>query len=171
MIYEFIATISAGFALAGIALIIRHLSKLILKKQPPKWIIPLFAFIGIMGFQIHQEYNWFTQMQSRLKVEVEVVKKIEKTTWYRPWSYIKPQTVRVMAVGVEDIGDIKDKEQLNPSFKTRNLYLFERRKFQPIIVPQVFDCENGKLARIDGNKKLVWNDIEKTDKLYMTVCQ
>ncbi len=144
MIYEFIATISAGFALAGIALIIRHLSKLILKKQPPKWIIPLFAFIGIMGFQIHQEYNWSAQMQTKIPKGVQVVKTVDESIWYRPWTYV--------------------------NLKRTNLYLFARRMSSQVI-PQAFDCANGKRADIIDNQELVWMDIEKTDKLYMTVCE
>lgn len=34
MIYEFIATIAAGFGMAGLALIITHLSKLAGKRAP-----------------------------------------------------------------------------------------------------------------------------------------
>lgn len=166
MIYEFIATISAGFALAGIALIIRHLSKLILKKQPPKWIIPLFAFIGIMGFQIHQEYNWSAQMQTKIPKGVQVVKTVDESIWYRPWTYVKPQTVRIMAVDVDNM----EVNQLNPNLKRTNLYLFARRMSSQVI-PQAFDCANGKRADIIDNQELVWMDIEKTDKLYMTVCE
>jgi len=58
MLFEFIATIAAGFGLAGIALVITHLSKLAGKKAP-RWLIPLFGAIGIFGFQISQEYSWF----------------------------------------------------------------------------------------------------------------
>lgn len=65
MLYEFIATIAAGFGLAGIALIITHLSKLA-GKRAPKWLIPLFAAIGIFGFQIQQEYSWFDQQVTQL---------------------------------------------------------------------------------------------------------
>src|SRR5690606_24576394 len=90
MLFEFIATIAAGFGMAGIALIITHLSKLAGKKAP-RWLIPLFGAIGIFGFQISQEYSWFEQQTAQLPNGVHVVKKVEQSTWFRPWSYIKPQ--------------------------------------------------------------------------------
>ncbi len=96
MLFEFIATIAAGFGMAGIALIITHLSKLAGKKAP-RWLIPLFGAIGIFGFQISQEYSWFEQQTAQLPNGVHVVKKVEQSTWFRPWSYIKPQTFRFMA--------------------------------------------------------------------------
>ena len=97
MIYEFIATITAGFGMAGIAMIIRHLTNFA-GKQAPKWLIPIFAAIGMLGFQIHQEYNWQQQQIDRLPEQVKVVKTVEGQAWYRPWSYLKPQVIRFMAV-------------------------------------------------------------------------
>ncbi|MEO1849227.1 MAG: hypothetical protein ABGX70_01770, partial [Psychrobacter sp.] len=120
MIYEFIATIAAGFGMAGLALIITHLSKLA-GKRAPKWLIPLFAAIGIFAFQIHQEYNWYDQQVVQLPEGVTVVKKIEDTAWFRPWSYLKPQTVRFMAV------DNERARSADQGLYLVNLYLFERR--------------------------------------------
>lgn len=123
MLYEFIATIAAGFGLAGIALIITHLSKLA-GKRAPKWLIPLFAAIGIFGFQIQQEYSWFDQQVTQLPEGVTVVKKIEESTWFRPWTYVKPQILRFIAA---DIGNATVQVD-NPDVYLVNLYLFERRR-------------------------------------------
>ncbi len=183
MIYEFIATLSAGFAMAGIALILRHLVKLLLKKQLPKWIIPLFTAVGIFAFQIHQEYNWFAQMQSKLPAGVKVVKTIEQTSWYRPWTYIKPQTVRFMAVDIDNM----QSNQEQPHLKRTNLYLFERRMSSKIIA-QAFDCQEKKQATLlaqnlsknnqaptNSNHSLdsniQWISMNSDDKLYQLVCK
>ncbi len=69
MLFEFIATMAAAFGMAGLALIITHLSKLA-GKRAPKWLVPLFAAIGIFTFQIHQEYNWYSQQVSTLPAGV-----------------------------------------------------------------------------------------------------
>ena len=71
MLFEFIATIAAGFGMAGIALIITHLSKLAGKKAP-RWLIPLFGAIGIFGFQISQEYSWFEQQTAQLPTNISI---------------------------------------------------------------------------------------------------
>jgi len=140
MVYEFIATLAAAFGMAGIALIIRHLSKLA-GFQAPKWLIPLFAAIGIFAFQIHQEYNWYKQEVAKLPAGVEVVKDIAETSWYRPWSYLTPQVVRFMAA---DVGQAHA-SKADPQVKLVNIYLFERRMSTKRI-PQVIDCGNGRRA-------------------------
>lgn len=191
MIYEFIATIAAAFGMAGLALIITHLSKLA-GLRAPKWLIPLFAATGIFAFQIHQEYHWYAQKVAKLPEGVVVVKKIEDTAWFRPWSYIKPQTVRFMAV---DIGQAKS-NIANPQIKLVNLYLFGRR-LSVQRIPQVIDCGQG--ARADylpptttagdinddddaqstlkepttaaDMSKLQWERLSADDPLLLKVCQ
>ena len=140
MIYEFIATIAAAFGMAGLALIITHLSKLA-GFRAPKWLIPLFAAFGIFAFQVHQEYHWYEQKVAKLPEGVVEVKKIEDSAWFRPWTYIKPQTVRFMAA---DVGQAKS-YIANPQIKLVNLYLFGRR-MSAQRVPQVIDCAKGARA-------------------------
>ena len=144
MIYEFIATITAGFGMAGIALIIRHISKL-LGKTTPKWLIPVFAGIGMLGFQIYQEYYWYDQQSANLPEQVEVIKTFEESTWLRPWSYVKPQIVRFAAIDKNSI----EINQQNTNLRKVNVYLFERR-ISTKIVPQVVDCSQA--IDINANK-------------------
>ena len=134
MLFEFIATIAAAFGMAGLALIITHLSKLA-GKRAPKWLIPLFAAIGMFAFQIHQEYNWYGQQVSKLPAGVQVVKVAKSTEWFRPWSYIKPQILRFIAADTANASVQVD----NPDVYLVNLYLFERRRSVQK-VPQVIDC-------------------------------
>ena len=177
MLFEFIATIAAGFGLAGIALIITHLSKLA-GKQAPRWLIPLFGAIGIFGFQIHQEYDWFSQQVTKLPKGVTVVKKSQESTWFRPWSYVKPQTLRFIAV---DNGNA----QANTNDKNVylvNLYLFERRRSVQR-VPQVIDCaaparadyilqnKDSELTIDEYIKQTTaWHPLGKNDPLFTSVC-
>ena len=177
MLYEFIATIAAGFGLAGIALIITHLSKLA-GKRAPKWLIPLFAAIGIFGFQIQQEYSWFDQQVTQLPEGVTVVKKIEESTWFRPWTYVKPQILRFIAA---DIGNATVQVD-DPDVYLVNLYLFERRTGVQK-VSQVIDCSAPARAdyvlpakdstlTIDEHVKqtTAWRALAKDDPLFTSVC-
>lgn len=180
MLYEFIATLSAGFALAGIALIIRHLAKLLFKIQTPKWLTPLFAAIGIFAFQIHQEYHWYEQTAQKLPKGTEVIKTIETTSWYRPWTYAKPFIVRFIAADTNSIAT----NQHNPDLRRVNLYLFERR-ISTKRIGQIVDCQN--IQRADDtlstvnlteaensnnqpNKDLQWVALNKEDTLFKLVC-
>lgn len=172
MIYEFIATITAGFGMAGIALIIRHLSKFT-GHLTPKWLLPIFAGIGMLGFQLHQEYNWQDHQLNQLPEQVSVVKSIEETTWYRPWSYLKPQVVRFMAVN--DAQPIQASESvLSSDVYKVNLYLLERR-ISTKIVPQLIDCAQSAYASIPESVSLTndvkWHPLAKNDELIKAVCQ
>ena len=177
MLYEFIATIAAAFGMAGLALVITHLSKLA-GKRAPKWLIPLFAAIGIFGFQVHQEYNWYHQQVNQLPKGVTVVKTAESKEWFRPWSYVKPQILRFIAA---DTGNAT--AQLNDqNIYLVNLYLFERRRSIQKI-PQVIDCatparadyvlpEKGNKLTIDEHVKqtTMWRPLETDDPLFISIC-
>lgn len=177
MLFEFIATIAAGFGMAGLALIITHLSKLA-GKRAPKWLIPLFGAMGIFGFQIHQEYDWYPQQVSQLPEGVTVVKTAESKEWFRPWSYIKPQTLRFIAADTGNAtANIAEK-----NIYLVNLYLFERRRSVQKI-PQVIDCaaparadyvipeKNSKLT-IDEHvqQTTMWRPLETDDPLFTRIC-
>lgn len=177
MLFEFIATIAAAFGMAGLALVITHLSKLS-GKRAPKWLIPLFAAIGIFAFQIHQEYNWYDQQVSKLPKGVQVVKTAESTEWFRPWSYVKPQILRFIAA---DIGNASVQVD-NPNMHLVNLYLFERRRSIQKI-PQVIDCnaparadyvipEKGSNLTIDEHvqQTTAWRDLATDDPLFISIC-
>ncbi|MGM8899421.1 MULTISPECIES: hypothetical protein [unclassified Psychrobacter] len=177
MLFEFIATIAAAFGMAGLALIITHLSKLA-GKRAPKWLIPLFAAIGIFSFQIHQEYNWYHQQVAKLPEGVTVIKTAESTEWFRPWSYVKPQILRFIAADVDNASVQLD----NSDIYLVNLYLFERRRSVQKI-PQVIDCsvparadyvlpEKGSTLTIDEHVRqtTAWRDLAKDELLYTSVC-
>lgn len=177
MLFEFIATIAAAFGMAGLALIITHLTKLA-GKRAPKWLIPLFAAIGIFGFQIHQEYNWYHQQVAKLPDGVTVVKTAESTAWFRPWSYLKPQILRFIAADISNASMQVD----NPDIRLVNLYLFERRRSVQKI-PQVIDCAaparadyvipaEGSELTIDEHVKqtTMWRPLETDDPLFISIC-
>lgn len=175
MIYEFIATVTAGFGMAGIALIIRHLSKL-MGHQAPKWLIPIFAGIGMLGFQIHQEYHWHEQQLQALPVKVQVIKNVEGRIWYRPWSYLKPQVIRFMAVSEAKPID-QSISASSDNIKRSNLYLFERR-ISTKVIPQLVNCTQPATTTLTSEasvsaakfQQLKWDNLTADDALYKAVC-
>lgn len=90
MFWDLVATVFAGLGAAGIAYGIRGLTL----KKAPNWIIPVFAGLGMMGYQVYIEYTWFEHMQSRLPANTEVVSTVEDQVFWRPWSYAAPQITR-----------------------------------------------------------------------------
>ena len=86
MIWHLVAAISAALAGAGIALVLRHLSR----NWLPKWIIPVFAGLGMFAYTIHYEYTWFETKQARLPEGSVVVSSEEGHMLWRPWTMLYP---------------------------------------------------------------------------------
>ncbi len=86
MIWHLIAAICAALAGAGIALVLRSLTR----KWLPKWIIPVFAGLGMLGYTIHYEYTWFDNTQARLPQGSLVVASEEGDMLWRPWTMYFP---------------------------------------------------------------------------------
>lgn len=175
MIYEFIATVTAGFGMAGLAMLIRQLSKL-MGKQAPKWLIPIFAGLGMLGFQIHQEYHWHQQQTLVSQQQLQVIKTIEGTSWYRPWSYVKPQVIRFMAISEPQPLD-QSLTATSDSIKSSNIYLFERR-ISTKIIPQLINCTDPATTTLTSDAalstanfaQLKWHKLASEDALYQAVC-
>lgn len=166
MIWELIATIFAGVGGAGIALLIRKISK----QRAPKWLVPAFAGMAMLGFQIQGEYDWYQHQTSLLPEGVVVVKAVQEKAPWRPWSYLYPQTLRFIAADVANSAQNK----IDPNLILVDLYFFERRSLAKR-VPQIVDCLQG--ARTDftqdfsaTNQQQAWHKLDKQDPLLTSVC-
>ncbi len=62
MIWHLIAAIFAGLGAAGLGLLLRTLSG----KRLPRWIVPVCAGLGMLGYQIQHEYGWFDHKRQQL---------------------------------------------------------------------------------------------------------
>lgn len=138
MFWELIATASAGLGAAGIALIARQLMK-----QIPKALIPAAAGLGMLAFQIHQEYQWFDHIRDRLPAGSRIVAEVRESAWYKPWSYLFPPTLRFAVIDPAQNHPWQRHEHIRHTL----LYFFERRmpaQHWPILI----DCASGKQADV-----------------------
>lgn len=94
MIWHLIAALFAALAAAGIAALLRTLSG----KRLPRWIIPVFAGLGMLGYQIQHEYSWFSHKQQLLPASAEVVDTRQAAMFWRPWTYLVPMTTSFRVV-------------------------------------------------------------------------
>lgn len=82
MIWHLVAAIVAALGGAGVALLLRSLTRKLL----PKWIIPVFAGVGMLAYTIHYEYTWFDYTQARLPEGSLVVSSEKGEMLWRPWT-------------------------------------------------------------------------------------
>ncbi len=132
MFWEILATVFSGFLFAGLVLPIR-----LFYKKTPKWIVPAAAGIGMICFQVYSEYTWFDDTKAKLPAGSVIVAEVPKSTWFRPWSYIKPQVFQFVVLDTANVST-------NGTLKSANLYFFERRALAYPLGISV-DCSAPKL--------------------------
>ena len=140
MFVELIATVFAGIACAGIAMLLNRITG----RRLPKWIMPVVAGLGMIGMTISNEYTWFDRTAERLPEDVEIAMTVDEQSWLRPWTQIWPYTKRFVAV---DTGTARMNESL-PDQRLADLYFFGR--WSPVNkAPMLFDCKDAALGTAD----------------------
>lgn len=142
MFVELIATVFAGIACAGVALLLN----MVTGRRLPKWIMPVAAGLGMIGMTISNEYTWFDRTAERLPDGVNIAMKIEEQSWIRPWTQVWPYTKRFVAA---DTATTRTNADL-PDQRLTDLYFFGR--WSPVTqAPMLFDCAGARSAiLIDG---------------------
>lgn len=167
MFWTLIATVFCGLGAAGIALGLRALTRNAL----PKWIIPVFAGAGMLGYLISGEYTWFALKQSQLPEEAIIVDTETDGIFWRPWTFVVPY---VTAFSTVDTKSIRRIEEGSPVVHF-TLYRFEQKLTDAVSHRvHIMHCDNRELVplgsdgtpRIDNMKRL-----GPEDRLYQTVCQ
>ena len=168
MVNDFISMIAAAFLAVIAVYIANHLSRKFRGKALPKWAMPAAAGVAMLGYTIYAEYAWFPNVERNLPQGTVVAQQIEGRMIYRPWTYAAPLTTRFIAL--EGLSREDD-------FTRGNLLLIARWK-QPVLVPVVFDCAQGRRADLmegaafaqgvltDGT----WRQLSPDDPVLTTAC-
>ena len=91
MFVELIATIFAGIACAGIAMLLNRLTG----RRLPKWIIPIAAGAGMLGMTVSNEYTWYSRTAETLPEGLANERKLAKSKACRSlllWSLVARQS-------------------------------------------------------------------------------
>ncbi len=169
MFLYLVATVAAGFALAGVFMLFRTLTR----KRLPRWLIPVMAGGGMMGFHLWFSYTWFQRDVAELPDRVQVVETYETSEVFQPWTLIWPQVHAYMAVD--------SLAQRHP--QAQHLWLVEvveRVRFQgQLRTPVIVDCQEPGWAQIRADAQpdaqgipqgLDWARLPAEAPLIATVC-
>jgi hypothetical protein len=170
MFFEIVATFVAGFAGAGIWLLVSTLTR----GRLPRRAFPVAAGVAMIGFAIWSEYDWYPQMSDALPPGVVVADSTPSRSPLRPWTYFAPLTDSFIAVDVRGM-------RINPASPDQRLadvYRFAR--WQPVVRRGVlFDCAGSRTADITpdlafGADRQVtgaaWRDLAASDPILRTAC-
>lgn len=171
MFIELIATIFAGIACAGVAMLLNILTG----RRLPKWILPVAAGAGMIGTTVSNEYTWFSRTAETLPDGLEIAMTVDEQSWFRPWTQVRPYTKRFVAV---DTATARTNENL-PAQRLVDLYFFGR--WSPVNqAPMLFDCEAARSAMlIDGAEfaedgtvaNADWQTVPRDDPILNLVCE
>ncbi|MEM7742701.1 MAG: hypothetical protein AAF409_03235 [Pseudomonadota bacterium] len=170
MLIEFIAAFAAAAVGAGIAMLVRMVTKGAL----PRVMVPIFAAVGMFGFTIWGEYSWFSRTADALPEGVVVVQTYAEPSSFRPWTHLTPFVSRFMAVDQTAIRANADV----PGQRLVELLLFTHRA-PATKLPMLIDCAAGRRADIAdgmvfdaaGNvTNADWTDVPAGDPLLQATC-
>lgn len=170
MFLELIGVIFAGFAVAGVVMILNRATG----GRLPRWLAPVAAGIGMIGVTISSEYSWFARTSASLPEGLAVAEAVPHSSLYRPWTYAVPMINRFAAV---DTGT-QATHLGQPGQVLADVYFFGR--WSPVsMVPVLFDCAGqrraavppGTVFKADGSADgLQWDTPGDADGLLAAAC-
>ncbi|WP_165215366.1 hypothetical protein [Affinirhizobium pseudoryzae] len=160
MLFEFIAVVTVGVALAGIAMTLRFITR----QRLPKWIIPVFAGLGMLLYTIWSEYSWFSRVTAALPPEIPVAWHNADAAFWRPWSYYQPVINRFTAVDLRTA-------QRNANFPDQVMVdvILAARWQQSARVKVVLDCAGHRRADLIGRNVSIAENGEITGADWITL--
>ena len=171
MFLELIAVIFAGFALAGLAMLLNRLTG----GRLPRWFAPVAAGIGMIVVTVVSEYGWYGRTLAALPEGLVVAEEVPHQSLYQPWTYAVPYVDRFAAV---DIGTMRSHPE-KPGQHMGEIFFFGR--WAPVSkLSALFDCPGlrravlaeGSIFESDGTVTAAeWVAVEPSDPLLNTVCE
>ena len=167
MFLELIAVFAAGFGAAGLVLCVN----IITRGRLPKWVMPVAAGAAMICMSIWSEMSWSNRTIEGFPDGLVVVEEISESAWWRPWTYLHPQTTRVMAVDLPS----RRHNDANQAVVLVDVILFAR--WQPAnAVPLFVDCEAGKRANVTESAltdlaNANWQDVPAGNSMVQRICE
>ncbi|MGM0537230.1 MAG: hypothetical protein ACQER5_14355 [Pseudomonadota bacterium] len=169
MIWHLIAAVFAGLGAAGIGLILRTASG----KRLPRWIIPACGGLGMLGYQIHNEYTWFEHKQEQLPASAEVVSVEEGQMVWRPWTFAFPMTTAFTIVDQDNLAVRQGDDGRLVEFI---LYRFEKEYVDQVNhQAYLMNCATREMLPLEGESRAPRTEqmrrVETSSPLYQTICR
>lgn len=167
MLIYFVATISAGFAAAGIVLLLNR----IVGGRLPRWLVPTAAGVAMIVTATGFEYSWYRQAVATLPEGAVVTFRKETRSPMRPWSYISPVINQFAAVQADT------ETPAPPGIEGRFAYfLLINRWGSSYRVPVLFDCAGSR--QLDVGRGLDpataagadWATLDPEDPALVAIC-
>ncbi|MDZ7854042.1 MAG: hypothetical protein U5L98_15725 [Halomonas sp.] len=168
MIWHLIAAIFAGLGAAGVGLILRLASG----KRLPRWFIPACGGLGMLGYQIYNEYTWFEHKQQQLPESAEVVSVEEGQMFFRPWTFAFPMTTAFTIVDLDNLSVSRGDDGRLVEFI---LYRFEKEYVDQVShQAYLMNCATREMLPLEGESRSPRTEqmrrVKDSSPLYRAIC-
>ncbi len=170
MLLEFIAAIALGLGAAGLVMVLDRITG----RRLPSWLMPAAAGVGMIGFMVYMEYSWLDRTRATLPEGVVVTATSSESTWYRPWTYIRPLSLRMVAVDTR-----RNRSHANAPDQVMTSVLLFGRWMPTRSIPVVFDCANERRADLHAGVEMAedgrlegadWRPLSPDDPALAAAC-
>lgn len=170
MLLELIATVVLGLGAAGLVMTLNLVSG----KRLPGWLIPSGAGAAMLAFIIFMEYSWAERTTNGLPEGVMVASVSGESMWYRPWTYLRPLSLRMVAVDTR-----RHRQHPDQPDQVMTTVLLLGRWMPVHEVPVVFDCAAGRRADLHAGVQMLpdgqlananWRRLETDDPALRIAC-
>jgi hypothetical protein len=149
MTNDLISMLAAGILAGCVVFAFNHMWGRVRGRKLPKWMLPAAAGAAMIGYSIYAEYSWYGRVMAGLPDSVEVVRTVEESAPWRPWTYLVPMKSRFLAIDRAGI----DRVAGNPDLASATIMAVQR--WAPVrSVPVVYDCAAGTRADLVGGVAL-----------------
>lgn len=167
MLWTIIAIVVSGLGSAGIALVLRNLSR----NKLPKWIIPVFAGAGMLAYQIYYEYSWYEHQQPRQPESAVIVSSETGQVFWRPWTFHYPMIIAFTVIDTDNIA----RTQIDNAYLAEFiLYRFEKQHIDTVKhQTYILNCNSREMLPFDHNAQPLLHQMKRLGQdevLYMTAC-
>ena len=113
MIWHLVAVLILGLCMGALAYALRRLSR----NRLPKWWIPVFASVGMMGYLAFYDYTWYDFKRGQLPEGAVVIRESRDSAFFRPWSYFYPSVSAFTIVDGKYAASTQDQQRLVEYFE------------------------------------------------------
>ena len=172
MLLEFIAAIALGLGTAGAVLAV---DRLIARRRLPGWLASAAAGTAMIALMVYLEYSWADRTGAQLPEGVVVTAISRDRIWYRPWTYARPLTLRMVAVDTR-----RNRRHAEAPGQVMTTVVLFGRWLPTRELPVVFDCHGTRRAdlhagvELDAGGRLVgaqWRTLATDDAALAAACQ
>jgi hypothetical protein len=170
MFWTLVTVFFAGFAGAGIGLVLRNLTR----NRLPKGVVPICAGLTMLAATVGLEYGWANGVRATMASDLVMISTREQQAWYQPWTMARPWVRGFIAYSPAETVETAT----GSGILAVQLRIQER--WQPqIIRPALVDCAGNRWTDLTANTTFsdtgqpegaIWRDSDTEFPIVSTVC-